>query len=1136
MSKQVFISYARTTSQPAATAVRDALEAAGISVFLDERDIPPGGQFPHELADALLDARVVLIFAEAAYFERPWCVYEYRVAMAPARVRAPRADNDGSLDHVVVALPRGEVDSIAAHLPPSLARRAWPLATQPGKLVTLVKKALRGPTPTLAERLQGVDDDAVKALRTGGSVPSPKVLAGCRGFYRAAPRSLKEAFAGRADLLWRIFHTLETRRAGQISLSCALHGGAGAGKTQLAAEYLCRYGPTHYPGGLVWIDADGDAESLAQQLRQVLHAFDAKAPAPRSGEDLVAAVEQAVAAVARADAVLWIVDNVPQPRADAPMLTLASWCPPWRHVSLLCTSHWKGLRPIDDHIQVDELAMDTAIEMLTRPPVERAWLSGQQWARIVEWVGALPLALQTLRASLVEGFADAAELVARASVEEAAAAVDAQYDAIRGEVVDEHLRGVTGALQVSYAQLATAPRALAGAHLVARLSPFPIASGFLAQLVDARERGVLANRSWLQSTDGQENRPAERYWRMHRIYASYLRGRSVDPEAELRDLAAKVEQMCRTEGHWSLLKEHSTHVVVLAQDFERRAGDAGLGAKTIASAARLAQALVDGPAGVRRDDSVSIRSRGAELADRLGIGDALVVHLRKTCLEGDAAVCGMTASLLGDMPRTRSAAELLAELLRDPREDVRRETLRANLPSRHADILALPALEAILCEPARDDPLHQPYFFSNILEEDVPALPNEVMTRLADRLDHAVAAERQRAIGMLTSIHRKMTDFCEPDDPRLDGIVTTLRNAALRCADSDVATAAARALGASDEAATYAALVSALEAAEPGAPRLRAVTVLGEYLRGAEDDRLIAPRIEWRDGQQSMRVWMPERREADPALFGPLVACAVDAADPAVMRRALTVLLESKGGDEPLAGAIAELYERGPPRTLLLVADAAVEAAPEHPNGHWWRGIAAEALGDPDTAMASYGKTIERLPEFVQPYSRRADLRAAAGDLAGALADLDTLLSLTPNDPQALFRRARVRFDGGAPADAITDLDAAIAIEPAASGAFLLKGECLSRLDRFPEAIDALSTAIDLGRPFAFAFHLRAYARANVGELRGALADIEKVYEIEPGYTSATELRDALRKACADLPPDPAVRGKPAAKPKRHRK
>src|SRR5688572_15839634 len=122
----VFVSYARATARPAARALRDALVAQGHRVFLDEREIPPGSTFPEELADGLLGARVIVVLADETYFARPWCVYEYQVALAPFRAGTDQAATPAdALDHLVVALPvAGGADVVTPYLPPPVARRA----------------------------------------------------------------------------------------------------------------------------------------------------------------------------------------------------------------------------------------------------------------------------------------------------------------------------------------------------------------------------------------------------------------------------------------------------------------------------------------------------------------------------------------------------------------------------------------------------------------------------------------------------------------------------------------------------------------------------------------------------------------------------------------------------------------------------------------------------------------------------------------------------------------------------------------------------------------------------------------------------------------------------------------------------
>ena len=68
MVADVFLSYARQATQTSADALSTALTAAGVSVFLDHEDIPDGTEIPDRLADALVGARVVVVFLEPIDF------------------------------------------------------------------------------------------------------------------------------------------------------------------------------------------------------------------------------------------------------------------------------------------------------------------------------------------------------------------------------------------------------------------------------------------------------------------------------------------------------------------------------------------------------------------------------------------------------------------------------------------------------------------------------------------------------------------------------------------------------------------------------------------------------------------------------------------------------------------------------------------------------------------------------------------------------------------------------------------------------------------------------------------------------------------------------------------------------------
>ena len=66
----VFISYARTSSLSEAHNLSEQLTGNGLSVFIDDRSIPIGSNFPKDIAESLLNSKLMVIFADPTYFER----------------------------------------------------------------------------------------------------------------------------------------------------------------------------------------------------------------------------------------------------------------------------------------------------------------------------------------------------------------------------------------------------------------------------------------------------------------------------------------------------------------------------------------------------------------------------------------------------------------------------------------------------------------------------------------------------------------------------------------------------------------------------------------------------------------------------------------------------------------------------------------------------------------------------------------------------------------------------------------------------------------------------------------------------------------------------------------------------------
>ncbi|HEU4424777.1 MAG TPA: TIR domain-containing protein [Pilimelia sp.] len=513
----VFISYARSGDGDDARLVHETLAAAGISSFLDERAIPLDAKFQQDLATALLGARLFLVFASPAYFQRRWCIYEFQVAIAPARV-----DPSDPLDHVVVALCGDDPNQIVRHLPPTLAQSNLSGA-DPSAVLERVRDRLRTVRTSIGERLRGVDDYAVRTLRHGGAVPAATSLVDLPGRRGAMPNSLTHALRGRDVELWTVFHELVTVGVTGPPRSCYVHGAPGTGKSQLAAEFIWRYAAESFPGGVVWIDAGGSGTELDEQLR--------------AGVAALAAAREA-AGPGRA---LWVVDGIPPPPASRRDPPLRTWCPMRGDVTLLCTGRRRRLLDVDVTVELRPLTESAAVDLLTQAPVDRSGLRDDEWGSIARRVGFLPQALRILYAMLASDFRTPAELLAQARTADPVPMLETHWSELSEEIPEGALRGVAETFATWYENLAANRELRSAAHLLARTGVNPVS----AKLVPRQQLAQLAHRSWLQTVEPEKprgtprepGRPQETVWRLNDLVASYLRGVSPDPAAECVRLA-----------------------------------------------------------------------------------------------------------------------------------------------------------------------------------------------------------------------------------------------------------------------------------------------------------------------------------------------------------------------------------------------------------------------------------------------------------------------------------------------------------------------------------------------------------------------------------------------------------------------
>jgi len=555
----VFLSYARSTSRAHAKAVYRELggDAAGLA-FLDTAEIDYGDRVPERIVDALLAARIVVIFADAAYFTRWYCILESRAARAAYSYLADRPgitqqERTEALEGLVVVLPPEGMESLDAwHLPPELQNKNWPSVLEPGAVAAYVQRCLESGLPTLAERIEGtIGLDAfrrewlnISKLPPPEHIPRDVPVAPLRGF----PFSLQERFYGRTDDLWRIHDALTgpwCDSASAAAPTVALEGGAGVGKSRLALEYLYRFGVRHYSGGLFWVDAERPVEPQYYQITLALNpgTGDLRTVQSESGgvpERLISELRT----LAPEKPALVVIDNIPEPKPGKAPTSLADWFPGIGRVATLVTSRARvslGERGSVVPLPVDLLDADAALALLTADTDSHA-LDPEGWRQVVEWVGRLPLFLELLNRALVGRAFSSRELLDVAMSAATTRPLDAAMDALRDVVPVGTLRGATEALALSYERLPE--RAQAAGRLLAWLAPDPVPDSLLEELgtdyFDPAVRSMLVARSFVTETRSAEV-PAFGY--MHRVLADFLRTRSANPGGELTVLTQALHNL-----------------------------------------------------------------------------------------------------------------------------------------------------------------------------------------------------------------------------------------------------------------------------------------------------------------------------------------------------------------------------------------------------------------------------------------------------------------------------------------------------------------------------------------------------------------------------------------------------------------
>jgi tetratricopeptide (TPR) repeat protein len=201
---------------------------------------------------------------------------------------------------------------------------------------------------------------------------------------------------------------------------------------------------------------------------------------------------------------------------------------------------------------------------------------------------------------------------------------------------------------------------------------------------------------------------------------------------------------------------------------------------------------------------------------------------------------------------------------------------------------------------------------------------------------------------------------------------------------------------------------------------------------------------------------------------------------------------------------------------VLLLASLTLAWA-ETPEELVASGMKKARARDYEAAIADFNAAIDIDPEFHGAYVGRGGAKFRKRDHVGAIKDLDTALLLKPGDPSVYFMRGKIKGDLGDVKGALADLGDALLLQP--SGFLHMEIANLKRTHKDLEgALASYTEALKTvkGGDAADGYIFRGITKADMGDLDGALADMNEAVTVAPMGGTVNIMRGIIRELRGD--------------------
>jgi tetratricopeptide (TPR) repeat protein len=200
-------------------------------------------------------------------------------------------------------------------------------------------------------------------------------------------------------------------------------------------------------------------------------------------------------------------------------------------------------------------------------------------------------------------------------------------------------------------------------------------------------------------------------------------------------------------------------------------------------------------------------------------------------------------------------------------------------------------------------------------------------------------------------------------------------------------------------------------------------------------------------------------------------------------------------------------YGDGEYARALAECDEALSMSPRSAAVLVNRGNIWDELGDPARALTDYNQALGIEPGNALIYYNRGVLWRRAGEFDRALADFDQAIRASFTDAAIYNDRGLVWYEKRQYDRALADFDRAIEIEPRFAAAHHHRGLALAAKLRLAEALSSYTRAIELG---SGAPGLRGWTYHLLGRDKEALQDLSTAIELNPRVADAYHKRAAI--------------------------